>query len=132
MRKRVKHNLLLVGTFLCLSALTGMDIAVPAAGHSQEQQIQHGNPSQSPVADAPLQSQPLGWAYVDCSKEHSGALQRAIDLARPGDTILVSGTCYENVTVPEGSDRLTLDGGGTATIVGPDATRNPSQSEGRG
>jgi parallel beta-helix repeat protein len=65
-----------------------------------------------------------GWAHVDCDKEHGGGLQRAIDRANPGDTIHVSGTCYENVSIPAGKDLLTLDGGGVATIDGPDATLN--------
>lgn len=67
---------------------------------------------------------PLGWAQVDCDKEEAGALQRAIDRARPGDTILVSGTCHENLSIPAARDSITLDGRGTATIDGPDATLN--------
>lgn len=65
-----------------------------------------------------------GWARVDCNQEHPGALQRAIDRARSGGTIQVRGTCRENVTIPVGKDLLTLDGGGEATIDGPDATAN--------
>ena len=71
-----------------------------------------------------------GWAHVDCAKEHSGALQRAIDLARLGDTIQVSGTCNENVTIPIGKDVLTLDGGGDATINGPDPALNTVSARG--
>jgi parallel beta-helix repeat protein len=67
---------------------------------------------------------PLGWAQVDCHKEEAGALQRAIDRARPGDTILVSGTCRENLSIPAAKDSITLDGRGTATVHGPDATLN--------
>ena len=67
-----------------------------------------------------------GWAQVDCDKEPVGAVQRAVDRARPGDT------CHENVTIPEEKARLTLDGGGTATIVGPDATRNTISISGKG
>jgi len=71
-----------------------------------------------------------GWALVDCDKERPGALQRAIDRARPGDTIQVSGTCDENVAVPVGTDRLTLDGGGTGAIHGPDLAVNTLQIRG--
>src|SRR5215212_1100333 len=60
-----------------------------------------------------------GWAAVDCDAERAGALQRAIDRARSGDTIHVAGTCVENVAVPTGKDLLTLDGGGSAAITGP-------------
>jgi parallel beta-helix repeat protein len=69
---------------------------------------------------------------LDCDKQASGALQRAIDHAGPGDTIRVSGTCQENLTIPEGKDRITLDGGGEATVVGPDATQNTVSIRGRG
>jgi hypothetical protein len=77
-------------------------------------------------AQAPLHSQ--GWANVDCDKEQSGALQRAIDAARPRDTIRVSGTCNENLLIPVGADQLTLDGGGTAVLHGPDPTLNTIQA----
>jgi parallel beta-helix repeat protein len=69
-------------------------------------------------------------AHVDCDRTRAhepdddgrGALQKAIDRARRGDTIHVRGTCHENVTIPLGKDSITLDGGGTATITGPDGT----------
>ena len=80
------------------------------------------------VAAQPPQNQ--GWALVDCAKEHAGALQRTIDLARPGDTIQVRGTCDENVTIPLGKDLLTIDGGGNATINGPDAAANTVSARG--
>jgi parallel beta-helix repeat protein len=67
---------------------------------------------------------------VDCDKERPGALQRAIDAARPGQTILVSGTCNENVFILPGKDLITLDGGGQGTIHGPDATVNTLQIRG--
>jgi hypothetical protein len=62
-------------------------------------------------------------AQVDCDRQPSGAVQRAIKAARPGKTIFVSGTCHENVTLPVGKDSITLDGGGAATIHGVDATQ---------
>jgi hypothetical protein len=64
-------------------------------------------------------------SHVNCdngSSESRGQLQRAIDTARPGKTILVSGTCHENVTIPLAKDGLTLEGGGTAGITAADAT----------
>jgi parallel beta-helix repeat protein len=54
--------------------------------------------------------------HVHCDEGQS--LQRAINVSRDRETILVSGTCDENVTIPAGKDRMTLDGGGTATIRG--------------
>jgi parallel beta-helix repeat protein len=71
-----------------------------------------------------------GWAYVDCDKEPPGALQRAIDRATEGQTIRVAGTCNENVTIAPGKDGLTVDGGGGATIAGPDAALNTIQVRG--
>ena len=63
---------------------------------------------------------------VDCSPPpltHSAIafgppreLARALRIARPGDTIRVSGTCEEQVTLPFGP--LTIDGGGEGVIDG--------------
>jgi parallel beta-helix repeat protein len=69
---------------------------------------------------------------VDCGRDAPGALQRAIDAADPGDTVLVQGTCTENLFFPEGKDRLTLDGGGTATIVAATAAEDTVLVRGRG
>jgi parallel beta-helix repeat protein len=74
----------------------------------------------------------VGRAQVDCDKERAGAVQRAVDRARPGDTILVSGTCHENVLIAEETARITLNGGGSAWIVGPDVTRNTISIRGQG
>lgn len=43
---------------------------------------------------------------------------KAIKLLKPGDTLVVSGTCNENVELGEEVDRITLDGDGGATING--------------
>jgi len=107
MKNTTKRCLAVLGVILGFLSSTGIGVIVPnVAGRVQAQE----------------QSQ--GWAHVNCDKEHTGALQRAIDRARSGDTILVSGTCYENVSIPGDKDLLTLDGGGNATINGPDATVN--------
>lgn len=50
---------------------------------------------------------------VDCSKK---SLQAAVNAAKPGDTVNVSGTCNEQVNVNVRG--LTLNGGGTAVIDG--------------
>lgn len=57
---------------------------------------------------------------VDCST--GGVLQTAIYGASAGDIISVTGTCNENVVIPPPKINITLDGGGNATIKGPDAT----------
>ncbi|MBI2985301.1 MAG: right-handed parallel beta-helix repeat-containing protein, partial [Deltaproteobacteria bacterium] len=66
---------------------------------------------------------------VTCSsKKTIGEELRKLD---PGDTLLVSGVCSENVVIPEEIHRITLDGQGTATINGPDATRAAINVRGR-
>ena len=57
---------------------------------------------------------------VDCDRPPAGGLQKAIDATDPGDTLMVSGTCHEHVTVPVEKSSITLDGGGTAAISGSD------------
>ena len=106
---RIRRRLALSGALLGLLSANGRDAGA----------MQRARPT-------------VGWAQVDCNREPAGAVQQAVDRARPGDTILVSGTCHENVTIPEEKARLTLDGGGTATVVGPDATRNTISITGQG
>jgi nitrous oxidase accessory protein NosD len=43
-------------------------------------------------------------------------LTEALKQANPGDTLQVTGTCQERVTIT--TDRLTLDGGGSAVLDG--------------
>jgi hypothetical protein len=43
-------------------------------------------------------------------------LTEALKKAKPGDTLQVTGTCHERVTIT--TDRLTLDGGGSAVLDG--------------
>lgn len=66
---------------------------------------------------------------VDCS---SASLQAAIDNTKPGDTLRVSGTCNENVRIPEQFAKITLDGGRAATVNGPDPNRHSIEVRGRG
>nr|WP_304503585.1 right-handed parallel beta-helix repeat-containing protein [Corynebacterium lemuris] len=61
---------------------------------------------------------------VDCNA--GGNLAQAVLGAADGDTLQVSGTCDETVFVPRTSTNLTIDGGGTATIAGPDASAPPT------
>jgi parallel beta-helix repeat protein len=55
---------------------------------------------------------------VTCPGE---SLQAAVGAANPGDTINVTGTCSENVTIDNKKINLTLDGQNVATINGPDS-----------
>jgi hypothetical protein len=51
---------------------------------------------------------------VKCDKGQT--LTEALKKAKPGDTLQVTGTCHERVTIT--TDRLTLDGGGSAVLDG--------------
>ncbi|MBI2987513.1 MAG: right-handed parallel beta-helix repeat-containing protein, partial [Deltaproteobacteria bacterium] len=48
------------------------------------------------------------------------------------DILLVSGTCNENIVIRDDVLRIPLDGQGTATISGPDATLDTIDVRGRG
>lgn len=56
----------------------------------------------------------------------------ALKKLKPGDTLLVSGTCNENLTILEETVRVVLDGQGKATINGPDASNRTVVVRGRG
>jgi parallel beta-helix repeat protein len=86
-------------------------------------------PLAGPV-EVPLQAAFPGGARVDCDREPQGALQRAIDRARPGEEITIAGTCQENVEIPAGKDAITLDGGGSGAINGADPLVNTLQIRG--
>ncbi|OFW01799.1 MAG: hypothetical protein A3G20_00045 [Acidobacteria bacterium RIFCSPLOWO2_12_FULL_59_11] len=66
--------------------------------------------------------------FVNCDSGRS--IGEALKTLSPGDTLLVSGTCRENVEVGGETgqfDGITLDGQGTATISGPDPAVNTLQ-----
>lgn len=63
----------------------------------------------------------IGRAHGDkhtltCGSERT--IGRAIKTLKAGDTLLVSGTCNENVDIGEEVEGITLDGQGTATLNG--------------
>lgn len=60
-------------------------------------------------------------ATVTVNCDAGGKVQPALNAAQPGDTILVSGVCNENITVRDEAARITLDGQRSATIRGPNA-----------
>jgi len=47
-----------------------------------------------------------------------GSVQAAVAVAKAGDTVSVGGSCNENVLIRNETQRVTLDGGGSATING--------------
>ena len=54
---------------------------------------------------------------VDCNAGEK--IQDKVAIAQPGDTILVSGNCSENVAIPVEAARFTLDGQGKTVIAAP-------------
>jgi parallel beta-helix repeat protein len=78
--------------------------------------------------------QSVGRAQADrhtltCGPEKT--IGRAIKTLKPGDTLFVSGTCNENLSIGQEVERITLDGQGTATING-DSSANAVTVTGRG
>jgi parallel beta-helix repeat protein len=57
-----------------------------------------------------------GTHTLTCGPEKT--IGQAIKRLKPGDTLLVSGTCNENLTIGEEVHRITLDGQGRAVING--------------
>ena len=65
----------------------------------------------------------------NCSSSKS--LNAAIAKLKPGDTLLVSGLCNENVVIGPELSRIVVDGQGAATINGSDAETNTIVIRGR-
>ncbi len=66
-----------------------------------------------------------GWVHKGTHTLTCGphkTIGHAVRFLEPGDTLLVSGTCNENVVLNQEVDRITLDGQGTATINGDPST----------
>jgi parallel beta-helix repeat protein len=70
-----------------------------------------------------------GTHTLTCGPEKT--IAQAIKTLKPGDTLLVSGTCNENLAIGEEVHRVTLDGQGTAAING-DSSANAITVTGTG
>ena len=68
-------------------------------------------PLTSPTGDA---DSPMRMRVVNCDRGEE--IARALARAEPGDTIRVTGTCVERVSIK--TDRITLDGQGAAVLDG--------------
>ncbi|HEY2993295.1 MAG TPA: right-handed parallel beta-helix repeat-containing protein [Methylomirabilota bacterium] len=66
---------------------------------------------------------------VDCN--NGGAVGPALASLKPGDVLLVHGTCRENVVIPAELHDITLEGQAKATINAPDARQPAIQVLGR-
>jgi nitrous oxidase accessory protein NosD len=84
-----RHRLLLNGTLLVI----GMVFLVPRATIGQGQSGTHA---------------------LTCGPDKT--IGEAIKTLKPGDTLLVSGICNENLTIGQEVERITLDGQGAAAI----------------
>jgi parallel beta-helix repeat protein len=62
----------------------------------------------------------------------TGTIASFLPRLRPGDRLLVSGTCNENVTIGSRFTGITLEAQGSATINGTDATANTIAIQGKG
>jgi parallel beta-helix repeat protein len=65
-----------------------------------------------------------------CNEKNT--IGNAVKKLKPGDTLLVSGTCNENLAIPEEINRVVLDGQGKATIQGQDKNIPTVVVNGRG
>ncbi len=81
------------------------------------------------AADVFVAKYAAGPIFVDCPTD---SLQTAINLAGPGQTIQVTGTCSENLLVRNEKQRITIDGGFTATISAPSNTSPAVNIRGKG
>src|SRR3989338_4538635 len=117
--ERTRRNLIkgfvFIGAFLWL---------LPAVGKAQA-----ASPP-LPPSNAASNEAPNVTRGVNCDTGQT--IQEAVDTSNNGDTVLVSGTCFENVTVGTSRTTVTLDGQGAATISGPDATLDTIDIRGRG
>jgi parallel beta-helix repeat protein len=66
---------------------------------------------------------------VDCNA--GGSINRALNTLKPGDVLLVHGTCLENVVIQSEFQRITIDGQGTATVKPLEARQPAIQVLGR-
>jgi parallel beta-helix repeat protein len=60
------------------------------------------------------------------------SLQAAIDIAQPGDMIIVTGTCNENLLVRNEKQRFFILGGGSAVLNGPSSASPTLNVRGKG
>jgi parallel beta-helix repeat protein len=71
-------------------------------------------------------------ATVKLACSAKDTIGNAVRKLKPGDMLLVSGTCNENVEIAVEVSRVTLDGQGKATINGPDSNKPTVTIRGRG
>jgi parallel beta-helix repeat protein len=93
-------------TFVLAAALLWLGPVVGRAQHDDRQEGERRD----------RDDRASGTHTLRCGPEKT--IGQAIKGLKPGDTLLVSGTCNENLDIGEEVHRITLDGRGTATING--------------
>jgi len=78
-----------------------------------------------------LLTSPAEAATIRLTCSAKDTIGNAIKKLKPGDTLLVTGSCNEHVEIPAEVARITLDGQDKATINGPDATKDTMTIRGR-
>ena len=96
--------------------VTGQFVATAIFGQGEPNQTSLVSAGSADVFVAKYAAGPI---LVSCPTD---SLQTAINLAAPGQTILVSGTCNENILIRNEKQRITIDGAGAG--VGTRATIN--------
>jgi hypothetical protein len=81
-----------------------------------------------PVILALVSPSLVGAATHEVACDQGGTIAQALAVAAPGDTIVVTGTCNEEVTIT--TDRITLDGQGSAMLQGSGDGQTGSVSQG--
>ena len=124
MRTRFMTTLILVTCLL----VSGQALAQPGTQDCPDEQPVTEGPAQPRIPEDCHRGQPIvrtnvlrtnvlsggGTTHtVDCPSE---TIAGVMSEAQPGDTIMITGTCSENVVVDK--DGITLDGGGSAVIDG--------------
>jgi parallel beta-helix repeat protein len=79
-----------------------------------------------------LLTSPVAAATVKLACSAKDTIGNAVKKLKPGDTLSVTGTCNENLIIPEETARIVLDGQGKATISGPDTAIPTIVVNGRG
>jgi parallel beta-helix repeat protein len=69
---------------------------------------------------------------IPTAAEQQQYLMESITFLPEEEVLRVTGTCHVNLVIPENVNDITLDGQGSAQLIGPDSTKDVVRVEGRG